>query len=100
MSIDPKTLIVVAVLLGAAGAVYLAQKKSLAAVAAGAGVAAGEAAGQAIVGAGTGLVFGLGDAVGVPRTNETECERAKREGRTLDASFACPAGDFWSYLWS
>jgi len=97
MTIDPKTLIVVAVLLGAAGVLYVAQKKSGAAAAA--GVAVGEAAGEAIVGAGTGLVYGVGDAIGVPRTNETECERAKREGRSWDASFACPAGDFLSYLW-
>ncbi|KAI3589325.1 hypothetical protein D9X30_4908 [Cupriavidus sp. U2] len=98
MTIDTRTLVVVAVLLGAAGVVFLAQKKSGAAAAA-AGGALGEAAGQAIVGAGTGLVFGIGDAVGVPRTDETECERAKREGRTWDASFACGAGDFLSYLW-
>ena len=43
-------------------------------------------------------VVTAGDALGVPRTNETECERAKREGRTWDASFACPAGDFIGYL--
>jgi hypothetical protein len=42
----------------------------------------------------------VGDTLGIPRTNETECARAKREGRTLDASFACPAGDFLSYLWN
>lgn len=40
------------------------------------------------------VVQTVGDAVGVPRTNETECERALREGRTWDASFACPAGKF------
>lgn len=53
----------------------------------------------AVVGMGEGIVVGVGDAIGVPRTNETECEKAKREGRTLDASFACPAGDFISWLW-
>jgi hypothetical protein len=45
-------------------------------------------------------VLGIGDAIGLPRTNETECERAKREGRTWDASFACPASDFLSYVWN
>ncbi|MBV6324359.1 hypothetical protein [Duganella violaceipulchra] len=35
-----------------------------------------------------------GDLLGIPRTNETECEKALREGRTWDASFACPAGTF------
>lgn len=48
----------------------------------------------------TGAVVGIGEAVGVPPTNETECERAKREGRTWDASFACPAGNFLKYLFS
>lgn len=52
----------------------------------------GEYAGQAAAGA----IEGVGLAVGIPRTNLTECERAKREGRWWDASFACPAGDFIS----
>lgn len=43
-------------------------------------------------------VYAAGDALGIPRTSETECERAKREGRTWDASFACPAADFLGYL--
>lgn len=37
---------------------------------------------------------------GLPATNMTECEKAKAEGRTLDASFKCPAKDFLSYLWN
>lgn len=41
-----------------------------------------------------GLVLGVGDVIGIPRTNETECEKALREGRRWDASFACPAGTF------
>lgn len=36
----------------------------------------------------------VGTKIGIPRTNETECEKALREGRTWDASFACPAGTF------
>lgn len=64
--------------------------------------AAGEAiastAVDTVVGAGTGVVLGAGDAVGIPRTNMTECERAKAEGRTWDASFACPAGTFLKYF--
>lgn len=47
-----------------------------------------------------GVVEGIGKAVGIPVTNETACEKAKREGRTWDASFDCPAGDFLKYLWS
>ncbi|TXC66019.1 hypothetical protein FSC37_09170 [Piscinibacter aquaticus] len=42
-------------------------------------------------------MVGIGQAIGIPATNETECERARREGRTWDASFACPAGTFLSY---
>lgn len=41
-----------------------------------------------------GVIEGLGDSIGVPRTNESECDRALREGRLWDASFKCPAGQF------
>lgn len=44
-----------------------------------------------------GVVIGIGDVIGVPRTNESECEKAMREGRTWDASFACPAKTFLDY---
>jgi hypothetical protein len=44
-----------------------------------------------------GTVVGIGQAVGVPPTSQTECQRAMAEGRTWDASFACPAGDFLGY---
>lgn len=57
-----------------------------------AGAAAGAVTAAADVGAGA--VVGIGQVLGIPATNETECEKAKREGRTWDASFACPAGDF------
>lgn len=66
------------------------------------GVAAGVA--KALFGAAgdaaSGVVLGIGDALGVPRTDMTECERAIAEGRTLDASFACPAGTFIQSLFS
>lgn len=62
--------------------------------------AAGTAVGSALDWSAQKVGYGVGDAIGVPRTNETECERAKREGRTLDASFACPAGDFLEYAWN
>jgi hypothetical protein len=51
-------------------------------------------------GATSGVVLGIGDAVGVPRTNMNACELAIAEGRTWDASFACPAGRFIEYLGS
>ncbi|KDP85607.1 hypothetical protein CF70_012985 [Cupriavidus sp. SK-3] len=44
--------------------------------------------------AASGVVLGIGDAIGVPRTDMTACEQAIAEGRTWDASFACPAGTF------
>ena len=47
-----------------------------------------------------GVVNGLGDVIGIPRTSQTECERAISEGRTWDASFACPAGQFLGSLWT
>lgn len=47
-----------------------------------------------------GVVQGAGQIVGIPPTNQTECERAKAEGSTWRASFACPAGDFLSYWWN
>jgi fructose-specific phosphotransferase system IIC component len=43
-----------------------------------------------------GVVEGIGDSLGVPRTDQTECDRALAEGRLWDASFACPAGRFVS----
>lgn len=53
------------------------------------------------VGAGVleGAVEGIGETVGVPPTNMTACELAKKEGRTWDASFECPAGDFLGWVW-
>jgi len=62
------------------------------------GTGAGEAVGDAVVDLADGLISGgamaVGDKFGIPRTNMTECERALAEGRTWDASFACPAGTF------
>lgn len=60
------------------------------------GVAA-DAAGALLGAAGdaaSGAVLGIGDVLGLPRTDMTECERALAEGRTWDASFSCPAGTF------
>lgn len=42
--------------------------------------------------------FGVGDLIGVPRTDLSKCDRAMMEGRTWDASFDCPAGTFIRYL--
>lgn len=53
---------------------------------------------EAVGGAATGVVIGIGDSVGIPRTSMNECERAIAEGRTWDASFACPASRFIKYV--
>lgn len=84
-------LIGTAVITAVAAALYLIAKKGVAGAAAGAVGAAADVA--------SGAVVGIGQIFGIPATNETECERAKREGRTLDASFACPAGDFIGWAW-
>jgi hypothetical protein len=74
---------------------YIAKKGVAGAAADVVGVAA-DAAG--------GIVQGIGEVIGIPRTDEQECEKALREGRMWDASFACPAGTFiggaWERLWS
>jgi hypothetical protein len=81
-------------------ALWVKKKGGLGNAAADAGQGIGNAAVQFGGGAVAGVALGIGDAIGVPRTDMTECEKAKAEGRTLDASFACPAGDFLTYGWN
>ena len=50
------------------------------------------AATDVVIGGASGVVVGVGEAVGIPETNDNACSLALREGRTLDASFLCPAG--------
>ncbi len=73
-------------------------------IASGKAKAVGEATASAAVDLATGVISGgvssIGEAVGVPKTSLSECEKAKAEGRTWDASFACPAGDFLRYVWN
>lgn len=59
-----------------------------------AGFAAGEGTWELVDGAIGGFGQGALGLFGVPKTNMTECEKALAEGRTWDASFACPAGTF------
>ena len=63
----------------------------------GVGAGVGSAAVDMVDGMISGAVVGIGQGVGVPPTSMTACQRAIAEGRTLDASFACPAKDFLSY---
>jgi hypothetical protein len=75
-----------ALILGAAAVgVYLLMKN--------AGKLAGAVVGAA-ADAGAGAAIAVGDVLGVPHTNMTECEKAIAEGRTWDSSFVCPAGTF------
>ena len=64
----------------------------------------GAAIGGAVVDIADGVLKGTvetaGQVVGIPATSQTECEKAKAEGRTWDASFACPAGDFLKYVFN
>ena len=50
-------------------------------------------------GVATGTVLAIGDTVGIPRTNLTKCQQDLMAGKTWDASFSCPAGDYLKYLY-
>lgn len=63
------------------------------------GATVGQAAAGAVSDVAGGVVQGVGQVVGIPRTDEAECAKALREGRLWDASFACPAGDFLAGAW-
>ena len=84
----------------AALALLILVKKKGAAAAVGTefGQAAADLAYGVVDGAVSQTAYNIGDVLGVPRTSMTECEKAIAENRTLDASFACPASDFFSYL--
>lgn len=90
MKIQLETLVVGGVALGLLLVGLYIAKKGVAGAAAGVVTAAGDAA--------AGTVVGIGQVFGIPPTNETECQKAMREGRTWDASFACDAGTFIRYL--
>ncbi len=64
----------------------------------------GTAAGGAVVSAADGFigeaVNSAGDIVGLPRTNQTQCEADLAAGRYWDASFSCQAGSFLKGVFS
>lgn len=66
----------------------------------GTGEALASAAVDMVDGAVSQTVYTVSDGLGIPRTDPSKCAQAKAAGRTLDASFYCPAGEFLSYLWS
>ena len=45
-----------------------------------------------------GTVLGIGDVFGIPRTNAEQGAADAAAGRTWDASFSMPAGDFIKYV--
>ncbi|WP_157380377.1 hypothetical protein [Burkholderia ubonensis] len=88
--------VIVAVVAALAGAALWYVKKKVSAAgglqgaAASAGAAAVDAAGSVV----SGTALGVGDAVGLPRTDKAKCQDALAMGNTLDASLYCPAIDF------
>jgi hypothetical protein len=63
----------------------------------------GKGAAGAVIDLGTGIAagtaLGIGDAIGVPRTEKTKCQAAKDAGSRWEASLYCPAGEFLGFMW-
>ena len=55
---------------------------------------------NAVWGAMEGFIHGASDVVGIPTPERAACELAKAEGRTWDASWACPAGEFMQWIFT
>ncbi len=53
----------------------------------------GTAAGRAVVDAATGTVLGIGDGLGLPRTDQATCDAAMAAGDWLTASLYCGVGN-------
>lgn len=81
---------------GVFGVLYLINRASQP----GAVVEAGAAVGAAVVDAGAGVVLGIGDAVGIPRTNASQGQAELAAGDYWNASFHLPAGEFISGVWN
>lgn len=73
--------------LGLVALVLILQKKNLLQ-----GVAAGAVG--VVADTGSGLALGIGDVLGLPRTNADKCAAAKASGSLWDQSLYCPALDF------
>lgn len=56
------------------------------------------AAVDAVNGIVTGTVVGLGQVVGIPATNMTQCQKDMANGNKWDASFSCDASTYLSWL--
>ena len=75
------------------GAVIWVKAKGVAGV----GNSIGTAAADLTNGIITGGVTTIGQVVGIPKTNQTQCQIDKANGDTWAASFSCPALDFLKY---
>lgn len=89
MKLATDTKLIAMVALAGAGALWWITRQ---------GTAANLASGavQAVGGAAVGVVKGVGSLVGIPDTNQTQCDRDLAAGNYWDASFSCPAGRFIS----
>lgn len=87
MKLSSDAAIMGAALLAGAGLLWWATRPG---VAGKAGAAAAAAAGAAA----EGVVKGVGQWVGIPDTNMTQCEKDMAAGDWWKASFSCPAGTF------
>ncbi|MBN3734638.1 hypothetical protein [Burkholderia sp. Tr-20390] len=95
MSIRDDSMIVVGVAALAGLALWYVKKKvdaagGLQGAAANVGAAAADAAGSVV----SGTALGIGDVIGLPRTDKAKCQDALAMGNTFDASLYCPALDF------
>jgi hypothetical protein len=96
MAVTRQTMIVGAAVLAVIAIVVMVKKKG---AAAGVGAAIGGAAVDLANGVVSGVTFGVGDLLGVPRTDESRCAEARAAGDTWAASQYCTAGTFMGYAW-
>lgn len=60
--------------------------------------AAVNAVGGAVVGAAEGTILGIGDVLGVPRTDTEKCKAACAAGNAFDAMAYCTVGEYTSWV--
>lgn len=53
-----------------------------------------------VTGAASGVVVGIGEALGLPETNKPQCQRDMANGDKWAASFSCPAGDYLKFIFN
>lgn len=102
MQLSADTKVVIAGALAAAAVLWWVGRKLANPGDTAAGIGAGIVSG--VAGAASGVIGEAGnvagDIVGLPRTSQTACEAAKASGSAWDASFACPAGEWISWMWN